>query len=243
MSAFFLPFFPFTNSCPSRPGHVWFLFPLTTNWPLLANWFPPHNQLPGPFSPPQPTCLIAHYGQVTFPLHNQWACHFSPTQPIAYCFPVSFPLTTNCLLFPSLFPPSQPIACHCCCNKKSGYCCPASFIPLSLFPPHKQLPIVPQSLSPFTTNCLPLPLQQKSGFCCPVSFMPPSLFSHTTNCLLFPSLFPPLLTTNCLSLPLQQPSGHCCPASFMPADNRNGAMWCMSLGLAAESDLGPRRLT
>ena len=151
MSAFFLPFFPFTNSCPSRPGHVWFLFPLTTNWPLLANWFPPHNQLPGPFSPPQPTCLIAHYGQVTFPLHNQWACHFSPPQPIAYCFPVSFPPhnqlpviavatkkvaiaaqpasfrchfslhTNNCLLFPSLFPPSQPIACRCRCNKKVAF--------------------------------------------------------------------------------------------------------------------------
>ena len=172
-------------------------------------------------------------GPVTFPPHNQLPIvsqSLSPSQPIAYCFPVSFP-------------PHNQLPVIAVATKKSGYCCPASFIPLSLFPPHKQLPIVPQSLSPFTTNCLPLPLQQKSGFCCPVSFMPPSLFSHTTNCLLFPSLFPPLLTTNCLSLPLQQPSGHCCPASFMPADNRNGAMWCMSLGLAAESDLGPRRLT
>ena len=178
MSAFFLPFFPFTNSCPSRPGHVWFLFPLTTNWPLLANWFPPHNQLPGPFSPPQPTCLIAHYGQVTFPLHNQWACHFSPTQPIAYCFPVSFPLTTNCLLFPSLFPPSQPIACHCCCNKKKwlllpsqlhsavtfpstqtiAYCSPVSF------PLHNQLPAVAVA----TKKWLLLPSQLHAA----VTFLP-----------------------------------------------------------------------
>ena len=78
---FFLSLFPLTNSCLLCPGHAWFLFFLTTNWLLLANHFPPHNQLPGPFSPTQSTCP-------TTPLLPG---HFSPSQPIGRSL---FPHTT-----------------------------------------------------------------------------------------------------------------------------------------------------
>ena len=154
---FFLPLFSLTNSCLSLPGHVWLLFPLTTNWPLLANWFPPHNQLLSPFSISQPTCLIAHYGQVTFSFTTNG--------------PVTFPHTTNYLLFPSLFPPSQQLPVITVATAKWPLL-PSQLHAAVTFPPHNQLPIVSQSLSPLTTNCLSLPLQQPNGYCCPASFMP-----------------------------------------------------------------------
>ena len=117
--------------------------------------------MPSPVFPPQPTCLLLA-GQF-FPHTTNcpsWPGHSSPTQPIGQPL---FPLTTICLLIPSLFPPSQPFS----------YCFPVSFLP------HNHLPIVSQSLFPLTTICLLFPSlfspSQPVAYCFPLS-----LFSLTT---------------------------------------------------------------
>ena len=93
---------------------------------LLSLFTPTHNQLP--------VVAVATAKWQLLPRQLHAAVPFPPTQPITYCFPVSFPLTTNCLLLPL----QQP----------SGHCSPASFMPLSLFPHTAKCPLFPSLFPP-----------------------------------------------------------------------------------------------